>query len=398
MKKLTILSIALLFATYLNAQWTTINSGTGKNLTSLSFADNSNGAIGGEDGLVLFTSDGGDTWADKSVGGDFPPDILDVCMVNETTAWVVGSSGKIFKTTDAGNTWDEQFWDPTLNPYRLNAVFFIDENKGWATGMSGNVIYTTDGGATPWQEQTTIECFYWNFGLFFLDENNGWVAGQYETIDKTTNGGMNWEGLNAWADPGISIQDIFFVNQNKGWVAGTYGEVWNTTDGGTTWNETQPSQYDLNAVFFVNENQGYTAGQEGRVCLTMNGGQTWLTYWSITTDVSLQDIHFFDESNGIVVGYEGTILKTENNGGLSVNTPDISSQIAISPNPSNGMFTIDVNQKSQFEVVDIQGKIILSRTVSRFDNSIDMTNHSKGVYFVRLIDDEGTKTGKLILE
>ncbi|MBN1186059.1 MAG: T9SS type A sorting domain-containing protein [Bacteroidales bacterium] len=381
----------------LKAQWTSVNSGTTSNLFAMNFFNSTHGAIVGEDGLVLMTTDGGSTWADKSIPVTMIGDLFDVSMVNTTTAYVVGTSGIIYKTFDGGNTWAEQHWAGDLSPYRLYSVYFIDENKGWATGMGGSVINVTSASDTIWDDQTTSECFYWNHSIFFINENVGWVVGQYETIDKTTDGGQTWQGLHAATDPGVDFQEVFFINENKGWIGASDGEVWITEDGGENWTVKYISSNDLNTVFFLNENLGWIVGNEGQFYLSINGGGSWKAAQNMGTDVTFTDVHFFDENNGIVVGYNGTILATSNTGGLTntVQRIKMNSPFSVYPISSSGCIRVASNNADcfQLEIFSMTGQILY-----KAENVQDLITVKipAGAYIVKMSDKSGVYTEKII--
>jgi len=76
--------------------------------------------------------------------------------------------------------------------------------------------------------------------------------------------------------------------------------------------------------------------------------------------------------------------------------------IVISPNPSNGAFTVKLNNSVaplDVRVIDVNGKIIYN---NHFENSqtntIDLSSHSKGIYFIELEFDEQVVKAKLIFK
>ncbi len=79
--------------------------------------------------------------------------------------------------------------------------------------------------------------------------------------------------------------------------------------------------------------------------------------------------------------------------------------LSLSPNPSQGVFTIKItglqNQESNFTVSDIQGKTILketlqgTKTVSR---QLDLSNYQKGVYFVKVQTADQVRTEKMVIQ
>jgi len=76
-----------------------------------------------------------------------------------------------------------------------------------------------------------------------------------------------------------------------------------------------------------------------------------------------------------------------------------------SPNPTNGSFSIKLENPEQekvtIEIVNPNGQIVYYKQLSNFDSSvhkIDLSNCSKGIYFVKLQQTNDVKVGKVILQ
>jgi len=106
-------------------------------------------------------------------------------FANENTGWGAGIDGVIVQTTDGGNTWIEQ----KDSRHSLNNIYFVNAKTGWAVGFNG-ILKTTNAGI-DWGYQNVINEILW--GIYFTDENTGWSVGQYGTIYKTTNSGGSIE-------------------------------------------------------------------------------------------------------------------------------------------------------------------------------------------------------------
>lgn len=70
---------------------------------------------------------------------------------------------------------------------------------------------------------------------------------------------------------------------------------------------------------------------------------------------------------------------------------------SLYPNPSMGMFTIELEAAMEFELVSPLGQVILSQTLNAGSNEINITGQA-GLYLIRLKKEETTKTFKLIKE
>ncbi len=69
--------------------------------------------------------------------------------------------------------------------------------------------------------------------------------------------------------------------------------------------------------------------------------------------------------------------------------------ISIYPNPSNGTFTINVNEDFNIELIDIAGKVLQTKTV----NSKTTLNISEaGVYFLRFSNEKGTTVKRIVVK
>ncbi|MBL0051252.1 MAG: T9SS type A sorting domain-containing protein [Bacteroidetes bacterium] len=113
-------------------------------------------------------------------------------------------------------------------------------------------------------------------------------------------------------------------------------------------------------------------------------------------------IRFFTDSlTGYIVGDSGKVLKTTNGGvgffEQNVNTNSFS----IYPSPCNGKFTINfevnTNKSKSIYVSTITGNLIYKKENIISDVvQIDLTTQAKGVYFVKVIEQNNVMVGKVI--
>lgn len=73
------------------------------NMNFLDFVNELTGWIGGYQGTVLYTTDGGLSWNQQASGTS--QNLLEIHMVNNYTGWIVGTSGTILATTNGGVTY-----------------------------------------------------------------------------------------------------------------------------------------------------------------------------------------------------------------------------------------------------------------------------------------------------
>lgn len=185
----------------------------GFTIIDIDFFDNNKGvAVGGGNGTIAYTTDGGATW----------------------------KYGAFAYTSAAGVLTSTSFQD----------VHFISSNVVYAVGTNGCMVKSTDGGATWSFVRTPFYTTAKNINTtWFLNENKGYIGGQSNTPDQTPklyftlNGGASWDSIaapiggktrvgypnNANVAPilwdvtavGKEIQRIIFVNDNLGYISGS---------------------------------------------------------------------------------------------------------------------------------------------------------------------------------
>ena len=94
-------------------------------------------------------------------------------------------------------------------------------------------------------------------------------------------------------------------------------------------------------------------------------------------DLSLEDAFMVDIASGI----EDDIL---------------ASRINIYPNPASEYVLLDLPEASQFSLIDITGRQILSRTSVGQTERVDVSALESGIYFIQIIHDGNTATKRLL--
>jgi photosystem II stability/assembly factor-like uncharacterized protein len=187
----------------------------------------------------------------------------DMFFVNNNTGYLCGSDGLFVKTEDGGSTWVDK---PLYGNYNLNTLFFINENVGWMFDTQARVVLRTTNGGDDW-DWTFIGDFF-NYqprSIFFVDEHLGYITSTEGILFKTYDGGRTWEEFSFISGNGHS--QIYFVNEIEGWYS-ISSRVYHTFDGGLSWVNDQSLGSSLNTMFFLNNEQGWLGGQDGIVATT----------------------------------------------------------------------------------------------------------------------------------
>ncbi|MBN2892398.1 MAG: T9SS type A sorting domain-containing protein [Bacteroidales bacterium] len=104
----------------------------------------------------------------------------------------------------------------------------------------------------------------------------------------------------------------------------------------------------------------------------------------------------------IVGDYYGTISFFKNLE-INVNNSKLQeSEITVSPNPTKNLITISYLENLEnynVQIIDISGKIVESYTnLNENSLQIDLSGHNKGIYILKIFNDNVIKTSKIILE
>lgn len=312
---LFILTVLLVSATvFSQTGWTvTRKILTDKDLNTVYFSSSERGWMGGDQGLLNTTKDGGKTWVKQSLG---TTDAVNDIYFRGSDKGYVLAGDRVYASTDGGNTWREErvfkegeFGQAVPEFYSLR---FANKKKGWIVGsISENeavvdslVLQTTDGGES-WQ-RVTVPTKAELIHVDFVNEDRGWIVGYEGTILSTQDGGVTWRLQTT--NTKFTIFHVDFKNDELGWAVGEKGLILRTEDGGRIW-ETINSNITktLLSVEFVNDKDGWIVGRGGTILRSGDGGRTWLKQDSKTTE------HLFalyiEKKYGWAVGSKGVILK-----------------------------------------------------------------------------------------
>lgn len=76
--------------------------------------------------------------------------------------------------------------------------------------------------------------------------------------------------------------------------------------------------------------------------------------------------------------------------------------VAISPNPSNGIFNIQLTEKGinnfQVSVYDLSGLVIYSNDIASNQTSINLSGYTSGSYFIKVITENRSVIKKILLQ
>jgi hypothetical protein len=76
------------------------------------------------------------------------------------------------------------------------------------------------------------------------------------------------------------------------------------------------------------------------------------------------------------------------------------SQFNVYPNPTNGVFTIELDASEKYDVTvnNVLGQIVYTTSTTSMNTTIDLSSFEKGIYTIELKNNRSTYTEKLIVE
>lgn len=227
------------------------------------------------DGLLYHSSDAGTSW--QNVRSIEPGSGLKtLCFISDRVGWVGGRNGRLMHTTNGGSSWRKQNIE---GDFTIEQVRFVNRDKGWAIAKdisppeTRTILLLTSDGGTTWRKAPDSDDQQFR-SVIFVDPSLGWGINSEGDIVQSMDGGEHWK-IQRRAD-GTFWSSVFFANKLEGWASGD--GIIHTVDGGKSWEyqlRTNGSSEDvLNAIMFAGSRNGAVIGLT-RVLVTHNGGATW---------------------------------------------------------------------------------------------------------------------------
>ncbi len=329
------------------AGWEQIESGVTQDLNSVFFICLNRGTIVGDEGVILRSGDGGNTWVVQNSG--VMENLYGVSYYGYNIILVVGTSGTILYTSNSGTNWT------TLQTGMMGTYYscqMVNETVGVAVGINGifQPFFTrTNDGWNTWDSTSFYiehESVFYEGRLSdvcFINSSVGFATAIVDVptggaIVRTLDGGASWETVLFYNEPLYSID---FTYEGIGYAVGNNGRIVQSLDQGASWQEVESGvSIPLHAVDFPSETIGTIVGDNGLILRTENAGVSWTQQISGTT-TNLLAVHCLTDMFGIVAGEQGSILRTKT-GGYPEDTTPPETICTLSGTMEGGVYTSDV--------------------------------------------------------
>ncbi len=204
----------------------------------------------------------------------------------------------------------------------------------------------------------------------FGTDSSDWSASQYFTTLSTCTNVTN-----------LSVNNITETSANLKWTIGSAvtKRIRYREEGSETWT---PLNTGVNATH--------------RNITGLNSSTTY--EWQVKTLCSSTDITAWSELNQFTTSAPAARMETIAGEGIS--------GFSVYPNPGTGMFTVTANFDNEeavgITVTDMLGREIYStpKSITAGENTftVDLTNQSAGIYFLKITSASGTLTQKMIVQ
>ena len=329
-----------------------------------------------------------------------------------TTLFAGTKKEGVFMSADTGRTWTPYNTGlPSLNIKKLFASttsttlyaltssdsLFVNAGSGWSSLQSGLPSRTT----------ITSMAFYGNAIYLGTFGQGVFVTTNQESNWASTNPGLanlNVTSLVASATrifagtdgSGVFVSDVSPIN----WQQTAPVSISHTTLMGLDGNRIQEMGYYANYIF---------ASYKGGLLATADNGKTWIAGGNQFNLPSYTNVHaitfvttrvFVSTDNNAV--YSNALSELPVVLGIHDIDHSVSNAIAISPNPNQGNFTLQLNGlKTDIRgvaIFDNIGRLMSDFTYAKGEKSISIhTAHPPGIYFIQIRTKQGIGIKKMVI-
>lgn len=277
----------------------------------------------GERGHIIFSDDQGETWVQAEV--PVSATLTGVDFGTEQHGWAVGHSGVVLHSSDAGESWELQ-----LTGIKA-AELAIESRQEQIEEMEQKIE------EAPEEEKADLEwalddLFFALENLqadldvgpvnpfldvWFENENHGFVVGAYGMFLRTVDGGETWKD---WAPrienpSGFHLNGITQITGGALVIVGEAGQIFVSVDGGDSWEKREsPYEGSLFGVIGTGQvNEVLAFGLRGNMFLSTDLGRSWKVVPN-EAGATLNDGVVSDDGRITLVGNGGTVLMSTNGG------------------------------------------------------------------------------------
>ena len=274
-------------------------------------------AVGGH-GHIIYSDDNGNSWQQGRVPVSVT--LTAVYFSSPQHGWAVGHDGVILASTDAGQSWTRQFDGYSANKSIVAAAKLKKEKaeaRLEAAEASENDVAIEEAEMALENATYAMEDAEYDestgstkpfLDVWFYDAKRGFALGAYGMFFATDDGGNSWNDVSGRLPNAerLHLNSIAMVDNRSLVVVGEMGLIMRTDDLGKTWRKT-PSPYEGSFFGLVNAGeQQLLFGLRGHVFSSADGGIAWSEVMTGSEQTLLAGI--VGRKNTLLVGNAGSVI------------------------------------------------------------------------------------------
>lgn len=276
----------------------------------------------GERGTIIWSDDQGKSWRQAKV----PTSVSLTAMTFATpkSGWAVGHGGIVLHSSDAGESWQVQLDGAAAAKIeRLAAEAAGGQDEAAKRRLRDAIRMEAEGADKP-----LLAVHFWN-------EREGIVVGAYGAVLTTADGGKSWKSQRGALDnpKGKHLYSLF-AEGNDLYIAGEQGLAFRSADRGNTFTALK-TPYP-GTFFGIRAQPGvglYAYGLRGNLLFSPDKGMSWNKV-DLGLPISVTGSAIFQDGSMLVVDESGRVLRNSPNGGdfkpLPVRQPYSFTDVAVS--------------------------------------------------------------------
>jgi photosystem II stability/assembly factor-like uncharacterized protein len=278
--------------------------------------------IAGEQGHILFSDDNGGSWTHAQVPVSLSMTAVTFCGAN--CAWVAGHDGILLRSTDRGESWQTNFTGTDVARLSADAAeATIRELEAEIETASPDAIddlewaledaqFAFDDASAALEGGITMPLL----DIWFENQRNGFALGAYGIMLQTRDGGSTWSLISDRLDNPDDFHLYGIARSAAGTllVAGEAGTLLRSRDGGESWDRLEaPYQGSFFGIVAARDGSLITFGLRGNIFRSTDEGDTWS---AVETNDERTLLGGMIRSDGtvVLVGSAGALLASNDHG------------------------------------------------------------------------------------